>query len=281
MFTKGRQAARAPRPPPPRPRPRPRPSLGHGRRCGRGRHAGGAGAESGRGWEEGKPEEIAEERGGPGRRERVGGGGGRRQCLRPGASVFPSVKWAWAFGRTRRPARPPTLACSERGSVAGQGAEGPDPGGGRTRWGRREARAQVTGFLGEPGRIGRSYPSGSQGPPQPSTAGRSPLVPADAPRVAADPSASGVRCPGGPARDRPGARGLGDSAWGSHRPCSIGGGRGTRRLRAVPVRAARLGRGESTERANSCIDARPGLRPELGAGVPSANPAPRSSFTRT
>ena len=155
---------------------------------------------------------------------------GRRECLPPGASVFPSVKWAWAFGRVLRSSRPQTRVWS-------RAEDGPPERGRGARPKGREPRPQVTGFLGEPGRIGRSHPGtpGSQGPPSP--AGRSPLIQADAPRVAADPSASGVRCPvsggpsSGPSRR---ARGLGDSAWGCHRPCSIGGGRGTRRLRAAP-----------------------------------------------
>ncbi|CAI9153647.1 unnamed protein product [Rangifer tarandus platyrhynchus] len=64
------------------------------------------------------------------------GAGGRHECLRPGASVFPSVKWAWAFGRTRRSARPPTLACSARGKRGRPGRRGARPKG-------REARAQT------------------------------------------------------------------------------------------------------------------------------------------
>ena len=99
---------------------------------------------------------------------------GRRECLPPGASVFPSVKWAWAFGRVLRSSRPQTRVWS-------RAEDGPPERGRGARPKGREPRPQVTGFLGEPGRIGRSHPGtpGSQGPPSP--AGRSPL-----PRVRPD-----------------------------------------------------------------------------------------------
>lgn len=113
------------------PRPAPAPASGtaaaaggDSTRAAPGRRAAGTGGRRARGNRRG------EGRAGPQSPARWGRGVGRRECLPPGASVFPSVKWAWAFGAPAGAHGLRRECGSERREGRRRGRRGPDRRGG-------------------------------------------------------------------------------------------------------------------------------------------------------